>query len=93
MVKISPHEWNFFHFQTWHAICDNDCMDNLSVGKPQTSDHGNDFHERMMLQMSMIEAYRVQQRKAYSRTLTPDEAAEEWIPLFAASFNHHVGRK
>ena len=47
----------------------------------------------MMLQISMIEAYRVQQWETNSRALTPDEAAEEWIALFAAGFNHHVARK
>lgn len=68
-------------------------MNNLSVGKPYVSDHGNDFRERMMLQISMIEAYRVQQWETNSRTLTPDEAAEEWITLFAAGFNHHLAGK
>lgn len=92
-VKIIPHAWRLFHYQIWHAICDSYCMNNLSVGKSYISDHGNDFRERMMLQISMIEAYRVQQWETNSRALTPDEAAEEWIALFAAGFNHHVARK
>ncbi len=68
-------------------------MKNLIASKFRTSDYANDFRERMMLQMRMIEAYRVQQWENCSRMLTPDEAAEEWIPLFAASFNHHTVRE
>jgi len=68
-------------------------MKNLSVSKSRTSDYANDFRERMMLQMRMIEAYRVQQWENCARMLTPDEAAEEWIPRFAANFNHHIAQK
>jgi hypothetical protein len=68
-------------------------MNHVIASKPQPSDHANDFRERMMLQMRMIEAYRMQQWENCARMLTPDEAAEEWIPLFAASFNHHTVRE
>ncbi|MBL4760804.1 MAG: hypothetical protein JKY80_08160 [Mariprofundaceae bacterium] len=68
-------------------------MNHVIANKPQPSDYANDFRERMMLQMCMIEAYCVQQRENCSRMLTSDEAAKEWIPLFAASFNHHTVRE
>lgn len=66
-------------------------MKYLKACEPQTPEHV-DFCEHMMLQMRMIEIYRVQQWVNYSRILTPDEAAEEWIPMFAAGFAQHSVR-
>jgi len=66
-------------------------MDDVRANEPQTPDHV-DFRTHMMLQMRMIEMYRVQQWVNCSRMLTSDEAAEEWIPLFAENFAQHTAR-
>jgi hypothetical protein len=44
------------------------------------------FMARMIEQMCCIEKYRESQARQYSRTLSGDEAAREWIRMCAARF-------
>ena len=55
--------------------------------KTQTSQSSAEqFRSRMQAQIYLIERYRRQQLKQAGRWLSRDEAAREWISLYAASF-------
>lgn len=60
---------------------------------PETEDSGwcsaeaDSFRARMQAQCEEIEAYRRQVMHRESRTLSPDQAAQEWIARYAKSFS------
>jgi c-di-GMP-binding flagellar brake protein YcgR len=51
-------------------------------------DKADAFRSRMVEQVCTIEEYRQQVRRAEGRTLSSQEAAEEWIVKYAGAFPH-----
>lgn len=61
------------------------CPDHFSVGA-QFLDAGDAFRARMVEQVCSIERYRREVREREGRSLSPEEAAAEWIGKYAGRF-------
>lgn len=62
-------------------------MNTPSIAQPDVASTEREvFRDRLLSQMLLIERYRYQQQTEYGRQLSRNEAAREWIALFAADF-------